>query len=68
MTREYFSPDPRHVVWFRKEQGRLLKEARLRADMSIRELQILRPCHSNSRVKTSSSDSSRDRCAKAVRP
>lgn len=35
MTDELLGPEPFHKIWFRKEQGRFLKEARLRAGMSV---------------------------------
>jgi transcriptional regulator with XRE-family HTH domain len=38
MTYEYFRPEPRHKIWFRKEQGRFLKKARLRAGLSVRDV------------------------------
>ncbi len=38
MTYEYFQSEPRHKIWFKKEQGRFLKKARLRAGLSVRDL------------------------------
>lgn len=38
MTHEYFGEEPSHKTWFKKEQGRFLKKARLRAGLSVRDV------------------------------
>lgn len=38
MTCDYSRPEPRHVKWLKKEQGRFLKKARLRAGLSVRDV------------------------------
>ena len=34
----YFQPEPRHKTWFKKEQGRFLKKARIRANLSVKDV------------------------------
>lgn len=38
MMVDYFQPEPEYKAWFRKEQGRYLKRARLSAGLSVRDL------------------------------
>ncbi len=38
MTHEYFGKETPHKTWFKKEQGRFLKKARLRAGLSVRDV------------------------------
>lgn len=38
MICEYFQPEARHKKWFKKEQGRFLKKARLKAGLSVRDV------------------------------
>lgn len=38
MTCDYFNLEPQYKIWFRKEQGRFLKKARLRAGFSIQNI------------------------------
>ncbi len=38
MTYGYFQPEPRHKIWFKKEQGRFLKKARIRANLSVKDV------------------------------
>ncbi len=33
-----FSPEPPHRTWLKKEQGRFLKKARLRAGLSVKDV------------------------------
>lgn len=35
-----FEPDPRVTAWFKREQGRFLKKARLRAGLSVRDVAL----------------------------
>lgn len=38
MTYDYFCSEPPHKIWFKKEQGRFLKKARLKAGFSVRDM------------------------------
>lgn len=38
MTYAYFQPELRYKIWFKKEQGRFLRKARLRAGLSVRDV------------------------------
>ncbi|MBX2987148.1 MAG: helix-turn-helix transcriptional regulator [Bdellovibrionaceae bacterium] len=38
MTYQYALPEPKHRAWLKKEQGRFLKKARLRAGLSVRDV------------------------------
>jgi transcriptional regulator with XRE-family HTH domain len=38
MTTNYSEPEPPFKTWFKKEQGRFLKEARLQAGLSVRDV------------------------------
>lgn len=38
MTFNNSEPEPLHKIWFKKEQGRFLKEARLKAGLSLRDV------------------------------
>lgn len=40
MTRKFFEPEPKHSKWFKKEQGRFLKKARLRAGLSVKDIRV----------------------------
>lgn len=38
MTSNYFSPEPEYKAWFKREQGRFLREARRKAGLSVRDV------------------------------
>lgn len=38
MIVDYFADEAHHKVWFKKEQGKFLKEARRRAGLSVRDV------------------------------
>lgn len=38
MTYRYFQPEPEYKIWYKKEQGRFFKKARLKAGLSVEDV------------------------------